>query len=264
MPSTKDFNNAPTSKYLIVGESGVGKSTLLGTLPGKTFLYAFDPNCIPSLREFDIDYEYFEPDNVPLDAIVLANKPATPVRRISKTEEPKAYANWETHFESSVESGFFDSYDSIALDSMTMFQEIILDRVKYLNGRPGKWPEQADWTAMINTVSNVFRVLTTLDKNLFVTAHVSQEKDELSGRIYNHLHMSERLRKRIPMLFDNVWAIEAKNSKREAILRANRDYPYLRTSFRNAKDMYDVTIKDFSKPHNYGIGHILAEVEKAA
>jgi len=41
----------------------------------------------------------------------------------------------------------FDNVDWIGYDSATLFLEIIMDRILYLNKRPGKQPEQADWAA---------------------------------------------------------------------------------------------------------------------
>jgi hypothetical protein len=264
--ASADTSNTPL-RWLIGGTTGAGKTQLLATLPGKKFLYNFDPNTMATLEGFDIDYEEFLVDVTDLDLSVKTLK--TGVGDSSGTRrriEPKTYIDWEADFDSRLESGFFKNYDYIAFDSLTMFLAIIMDRVLYLNGRLGKQPEQADWAAQVNTVSNVFRAVSGQNKGIFATAHIETKQNDLTKKIYNQFILTGQLRQRLPILFNNVLvAIADSDEKTISHLvqtRSDRENPIIRTSLRNLNFFEDVTIDDFSRPEAYGLSALLRKAGK--
>src|SRR3990167_6767223 len=59
-------------KILMLGDTGSGKTTQFLTLPGKKYMYIFDPNALLSLRGHDVDYDEYMPATVGMAAGSLA------------------------------------------------------------------------------------------------------------------------------------------------------------------------------------------------
>jgi GTPase SAR1 family protein len=57
--------------FLIVGPAGSGKTSLFATIPGKKFVYVFDPNAVRTLEGLDIKYEEFLADELDLSIITM-------------------------------------------------------------------------------------------------------------------------------------------------------------------------------------------------
>ena len=74
MPNAKDAEVSPVESILAIGTTGVGKTTQFLTLPGKKFIYLFDPNALRSLAGHDVDYEEFRIDSMDLDLSVKSLK----------------------------------------------------------------------------------------------------------------------------------------------------------------------------------------------
>ena len=67
MENARDFKGE-NENILALGTPGSGKTALFSTIPGKKFLYIFDPNTLQPIKEQDIDYEVFRPDQLHLAA----------------------------------------------------------------------------------------------------------------------------------------------------------------------------------------------------
>lgn len=269
MPNAKDAhrNQESPSRFLMMGGTGSGKTTQFLTLPGKKFLYIFDPNALASIEGYDVDYEEFAADITDVDIAIKTLKGDGPKDTSSRKISPQTYINWEKHFESKWDSGFFDSYSWIGFDSFTLFLELVMDRILFLNQRTGKQPEQADWAAQVNTVGNVFRVFSSRKRTgIYCTAHLDERQDELTKRIFFRPMMTGRLRIRVPLLFNNVLVCHAdetpKGPEWYVQTRPDKLYPTVRTSLKGLEFYQDVTIKDFSKPTEYGLGALLKKAGK--
>ena len=249
-------------KILCVGPGGQGKTALEATIPGRKFAYFFDQTALPTLDGVDIDYKLFLPSEIPTTAVPLAKSPVHTPSRASNWI-PDTYIKFEKDLQARLESNFFDDYDWLIIDSFTMLADITMDYILWLNGRTGKWPEMADWTATINTMSNIFRKLTALNIQIYCTAHTDFEKDEASGRMVNQLQMSARLRSRIPMMFTDIWLAQAdtdadKKATFSVQTTSDRQNPFLRNSFRGRLDsILDVTIRDSNHPEVSCVGKIM-------
>lgn len=270
MPNARDTHIESPQRFLVTGLTGGGKSTNFLTLPGKKFMYIFDPNALASIEGFDVDYEEFNVEATDVDMSVKTLKADVGDKPSGKIE-PRTYVKWEEHFEKHLEKGFFNNYDWIGFDSFTLFSDIVMDRILYLNKRPGKQPEQADWAAQVNTIGNVFRVLSNLKAGIYCTGHVDTRQDELTKKIYNRPMMTGRLRVRIPLLFNNVLvAISQGDEKGQEYLvqtRPDREYPVVRTNLKGLEMFEDVTIPEeaFKKPEllpQYGLGALLRKAGK--
>lgn len=255
--------SAPRKKIICsLGAAGSGKTMLERTLPGKRFAYYFDPNAVATVIGCDIDYEEFLPDDIDLDVVSLKSG----VRdNVSIAKGAERYTEWEKDFESRCSDGFFDPYDWIIFDSITTFQDLVMDRVLTVNGRVGKWPEQSDWTATINTVTKVFRVLGSLGKNIYCTGHLEIRQDETTKRMLNIPNFIGRLRNRLPILMSDIFYCYSEPDQQMnphwfVQLVPDRMNQTVRTSFRGLPSVIETTIPlDKLDGHeiSYGIGSMI-------
>jgi hypothetical protein len=261
MPNARDAHATAAPRILLLGETGSGKTSQFLTLPGKKFIYLFDPNAILSLQGYDLDYEEFLPDKIPLNISSLSGEKkggrADPTAlRDAQTD---VYLQWERHFERGLESGFFDAYDWVGFDSYTTFSDMVMDRVLVLNNRPGAWAQQDDYGPQMNAVKNVTRTLTSLGIGLFCTGHLDTVQDGLTKRLSKTPLLTGRLKKSIPLLFSEILGTTTESDNKGGILfkmqtKPDSMFQTCRTSIKGLNAVEDVTI-DFKKsPVGQGIG----------
>lgn len=258
MANAKNAHETATHKFLLLGDTGSGKTTQVLTLPGKKFMYLFDANAILSLRGHDVEYEEFLPDRLNLS-----------IRSLSKDKGDKTtqfrndlYVEWEKDFQGRIDSGFFNDYDVIGFDSATTFLDLIMDRVLTINGRPGGWPQQDDYGPQMLAFMSVCRTLMSLGKTIFMTGHLDVKQDELTKRIFRTPMFTGKLRTKIPLLFSDIFICEVENDGRGNIVHKIQTVPdrmttAVRTSMKGLAAFEDVTI-DWKKPvEGQGIGGLL-------
>lgn len=248
-------------RLLVVGPLGVGKTTQFLTLPGKKFAYLFDPNARQSLQGHDVDYVEFVPDIQDVSLSIQTLKKDVKDKD-TRRKAPQTYLNWETDFEERLEADFFKDYDWLSFDGLTTFSEIIMDRVQYLNQRLGKHPEQADYTAEMNAMKNIFRTATNIGVNLYATAHTEVHRDEEISKTYAQLVMTGRNRVRVPMRFTQIYALEAEKGAKGVqewlcYTVPDRNHPALRTTVKNLAPVEPVNIDWAKSPIGQGLGRFV-------
>ncbi len=252
-PNIKHHNS-----ILITGPVGSGKTTLYRTIPGRKFVYLFDPNAEDAIRgSDDIDYLLFTPEVEDVELAVKSLKAGVGDQG-RRRREPKTYWEWERDWEERYENKFFDKYDWIGFDSLTTLSEAVMDRVQYLNNRLGKHPQQDDYTAEMTTVRNIVRATTALT-NVFVTVHTETQKDDLTGRIEGQLVLTGKNRIRVPLRFAHILGTKSdRNSKNEVryymVTKPERMYPNCRTSIKGIDPQIDVTLDWEKDLTQQGIG----------
>lgn len=263
MPNAKtlDIHAGGKPKFLLVGSTGGGKTSQIVTLPGRTFAYLFDPSALSSLRGFDVEYETFFPEKVNISAQSLTKGKGD--RPLGKDDASEVYREWEEDFEKKISTNYFDAFDNIAFDSFTTFSDIVMDRILFINGRPGHFPQQDDWTAQMASITNVVRTLVGMNKLLLFTAHDEFKQDEQSKRMQNSLILTGKLKVKLPLLFSEIWhmdsACTADKIYYTAQTRSDRMNPTIRCTLRDMPMFADMTIQDWSKPQNYGLGKLLRD-----
>lgn len=262
MANARDAAKDSKRKYLVLGETGSGKTTQLLTLPGRKFAYLFDPNAILSLQGHDIDYEEWLPDRLNLS--VKSLKKDTGDKNTSFKND--LYGEWEKDFDKKISTGFFDEFDVVAMDSATTLLDLIMDRVLTVNGRAGSWPQQDDYGPQMLVFINICRTLTAMNKTLYMTGHLETKQDELTKRIFRGPMMTGRLKTKIPLLFSDVFVSEVDNDGRgnvthKFMTKPDRTTTSVRTSFKGL-DVYENMTLDFSKPlEGQGLGKLI-QLEK--
>jgi hypothetical protein len=180
---------------------------------------------------------------------------------MTKEDASDVYTEWEKDFEQKTKEGYWNTVDNIAFDSFTTFADIVMDRVLYLNGRAGHFPQQDDWTAQMQTIMNVVRTMAAMNKLLVFTAHDELKQDENTSRIQNVLILTGKLKVKVPLLFSDIWHLESQSSASEtkyvAQTKPDRMNPMVRCSIRDLQMYEDITIKDWTKPKEYGIGKLV-------
>lgn len=245
-------------RILALGDTGSGKTTQFLTLPGRKFAYLFDPNALLSLQGHDVEYEEFFPDKLNLAAQSLSQGKGDKNHSGAKSD---AYGRWEKDFNARCDSGFFDDYDVIGMDSATTFLDLIMDRVLTINGRYGSVPQQDDYGPQMLAFTNVCRQLTSLGKTIYFTGHMETKQDALTKRIFNLPMFTGKLRVKIPLLFTSVFLFDAQESQGKIKHRIQTAPDQLsrtvRTSIKGLDPFEDVTV-DFSKPlAGQGLGGII-------
>lgn len=263
--NAKTAEIAAHHKVLAVGEAGCGKTVQIATLPGRKFVYAFDPGTLPTLvtRKVDADVEEFLPDIATVDFSLKGfNKGArSDASSRRKPLEPAAYTSWEAHFNSWYDSGQLAAYDWICFDSLTLFVKAIMNRLLYLNNRYGDVEDLSDYRVVGNKLTSVFTAIASMKANLYVTGHLTTFQDETTKRITTQLGIPGASRDMLPKLFSNIWLLQAAAEDKPGytmLTRAEaRGFQALRTLIPDLPPRIDVTVKDWSRPENYGIGAVL-------
>lgn len=259
MPNALQSGDITPHRFLILGDTGSGKTTQMLTLPGKKFMYLFDSNALLSLKGHDVDYEEFLPDMLNLNVKSLSK--STGGDELTK-HKSDLYLQWQTDFEDKLKEGFFDQYSVIGLDSATTFLDLVMDRILTINGRFGQWPQQDDYGPQMMAFTNVCRTLVGMGKTIYMTGHLEYKQDDLSKRIYRQPMMTGRLRSKIPLLFSDIFIAEAEgDTKGNTVYKLQttktRVDTAVRTSIRGLEAFEDVTI-DWNKPlEDQGLGHLL-------
>lgn len=258
MANARDAHATSKHKFLLLGDTGAGKSTQILTLPGKTFAYLFDANAILSLRGHDIDYEEFLPDKLNLSVKSLTKDKGDRTTNY----QSDIYVQWEKDFEAKVKDGFFNNYDNIVMDSATTFLDLIMDRVLTINGRAGSWPQQDDYGPQMTSFTAVCRTLVSLNKTLLMTGHLETKQDAVTQRILRGPMMTGRLKTKIPLLFSDILICEAENDGRGNIKHKIQTVPdrlttSVRCSFKGLQPFEDVTIDWKKSPVGQGIGGLI-------
>lgn len=263
MPNARDQKVKAKPRILSLGGAGVGKTTQFLTLPGKKFIYCFDPNAILSLQGYDIDYEEFLPDDLSLKLTSMSKEGQKRAGvNPKKNKGAELYRSWEDDFDTKKANGFFDSYDVIGIDSCTTLLDMIMDGVLALNGRGGQWPQQDDYGPQMLAFQNIMRTLTSMGKIIYVTGHIEMKQDALTKRIFNSPLMTGRLKTKIPLLFSetliNIVEADTKGNVNYSVqTKPDRSSPIVRSSIRDAAFLEDVAI-DFKKdPVGQGLGGLL-------
>jgi hypothetical protein len=265
MPNAKDFTRDSRERILLVGGPGTGKTALLRTLPGRVFVYMFDPSGMNTLAGADLEYEEFLPDRARTDPVPLAEKNRS--KTIPRVSKPVAASDWDIHFNKSLDSGFFETKDWVCFDSLTMFGEAIMDQLLYMNNRFGQWPVESDYGPVIKAIGNTVRTLSNINCGVVFTAHEELIQDDLSKQILAVILTYGKLRYRMPAVFSEIYGCESLSTSREKKwgIRTVRDHrhQFIRSSLRGLEPVEDVTIHDWRNSNNgeQGLAHIFKKTQ---
>lgn len=189
-----------TYNSIIYGDMGTGKTHTLLTAPLPLFVHSFDPGGTNTIEDQS-----------------LIDKGLLIIDKTFEREDPRkpfAFDAWEKEFDKLEREGFFKHIGTYAIDSATTWAEAIMNAVLKRAGRTGGFPQQNDYGPQMNTIKIAMQRFTALPCHCILTAHVDTDKDEASGRMFAYPALTGKLKRRIPILFDEVYAAQAKSTSK--------------------------------------------------
>ncbi len=257
-----DIEDNTTKKILAVGLAGSGKTFQINKLPGKKFVYVFDPNAEASLKgNAEITYKEFYPQATELDATIKGFNKGSISDRLpaGSKREPTTYIDWVNDLNARVEADYFKDFDWFCVDSLTLLTKATMDRQLFINNRYGSIEDIADYRVVGSKLSEVFRSVVSLPINIYCTAHYTSFQDEKSKRISTEIYLPGQAKVQLPILMSDIWLFKAasEGDKPKFLIQtmpARMGLQTIRTSVQGFKFDEDVTIL---KQSDLGIARLI-------
>lgn len=284
MPHVRDAKVSSFKRILAVGGTGTGKTTQLWTLPGRKFLYQFDPNTMASIKGLadqlkieppDIEFEAFEPDILQLDSTLKGfRKDAKDdnmslIGRNKKDAEPTVYLDFVEDINKRVDEDYFRKNDIswLCFDSLTFLNRATMARNLYINDHYGFIEDLADYRVVGSKIAELFTSIVSLPINIYMTAHWQSYQDDKTKKIETKINAHGSSRTMLPLVFTEIFQTVREEIKGQTTYSIRtrpdpRGLQDLRTSILGLEELEDVTIDDFSRAKEFGIGAILEEHSK--
>ena len=193
----KETPESGSYNFLLLGESGTGKSFLLHTARKPIHLDCFDPGGTKNLKELikkgelvpDIRWEDEDPIN------------------------PTVFRNWEKTMKERIKSGYFNHFGTYCLDSSTTWSDSIMNQILKSEGVAGGPPRWAkDYVPQKVKIQNWIRILMKLPCDFIFTGHLEGNKDEVSGAMSYRYMVTGKAAVTIPLLFDEIYIMDPKST----------------------------------------------------
>lgn len=210
------------TKALVVGDSGSGKTALLGSLANagyKLRILDFD-NGLQIL----LDPAYVKPENRPNVSYVTLRDSLSKAGAF--TTAVKLLSNWKTDTEDFGPASSWGEDVVLVIDTLNFMSKAALNAAKSKNGRrPTDKPTQAEWGDALSDVENIISWLTGDDIkcNLIVNTHIKYMEDETGvNRAYPAIE-GRALAPHVAGYFNIVVRIDDKKGGKRA-LRTTSDF----------------------------------------
>lgn len=263
MPNAKDDTLPQHERILVVGSAGSGKTKQITTLPGRKFVYFFDPAGKRSIQGADIDYEEFLPTVDETDWHLRGFNKGSISDKPKVKKEPTVYKRFEDDINKRYDEGFFNHYDWVCFDSLTLLSRALMHRVLYLNGRYGDVEDLSDYRVVGNKLSDILTPIASMPVSLYMTAHLVERQNDLTKRITTEIDLPGQARSILPKLCSQIWEMRPtteKEQKYTLLTRADtRGYQGIRTTLPVKDPVVDITITDLRQPERFGIGALLTK-----
>jgi len=272
MPHASEMTKPARNNFLLYGDIGSGKTTAFRTIPGRKFLYMFDPAGLSSIKgSDDIFYEAFMPENISMSVSTLKGVKDSSAPRYEAND---VYSKWENDFEKRLKANWFSDpnaeidgvkggFDAIGFDSITTLNDLLMDRILEINGRAGKQPEISDYGVAANALARIIRNANGQGCFVFFTGHENAAQDKLMKTVKIQLMVAGQLKQKLPILFSDIYHCHAdvvNGQVKYLIDTVPTDmYPTARCSMELPPTL-DITIPaNSSDVTKFGLGKILRE-----
>ena len=194
---------------IIYGGTGSGKTSLLRTCRLPLHLDSFDPGGSKVLQGEAILNGKRYPDEMKRGNIIVDSR--------FEGENPSApwvAKEWDTSFHNRKRMGYFDKIGTYVIDSITTWSQTIMYDVMKKAGRTGAQPFQQDWLPQMAIIENAVRQLISLPCDVIFLGHDDTDKDEATGRMFISLMITGKLKRRVPLMFDEVYVALTKDTSK--------------------------------------------------
>lgn len=170
---------------LNLGESHVGKTQSLSTLPGRSILFNFEPpDNLTSLRvpyQEELRLVEFWKRQQPIEKVLVIQYTGVP-KEVSLLALPDPSKTKITAFIEDLNTmgKHLDEVDNLILETLAPFGDEVLDFVVASNGR--KDTQIQDYKIAKYKIQAIFGSMMGNGKNVIVTGHLQSERDEITGR----------------------------------------------------------------------------------
>lgn len=270
---------SPTEDHRIVlfGAPGTGKTAQILTLPRPTFVYTFEASALATLRGAkDIFVLPFFPRK-PSDANSLAARSIQKGGRrefdfLSGAESAnpdygQLYREFAQDVTSRLEQDWWakEGIVTLALDGLSTMSRHALSRVGFLQEKIKSEDKRTDYMQAGNLTGEVFGYLSTQTPIFFASLHTGSTFDERTQRPMKRLELPGSARARLPTISTVCWRtlLARDDDKKPPQTRycaqtfPDRDYDWIRPGPFPLPDVTDLTIDDWSRPEDFGIGRLI-------
>lgn len=270
LPADKSASEAdvsPFSRIMMVGPTGAGKSAQIWTLPGRKYVYVFDPNTLSTISKCpDTTYVEFLPDFTEMDATLKGFNKGAKSDKPTRSKEPTMYLRWVDHINDFEERKRYENYDWLVFDSLTFVAKAVMDRQLFINNRYGDIEELGDYRVVGSKLADVFGTISSLPINIYSTGHIQSYEDEKTKKVVTQIMLPGKGRTMLPLSHTDTW--EARAGEKAGTYEAktvpeSRGLQEIRSAMKGLKPVEDMTIKDFAKATDYGIGGLLKKSKQA-
>lgn len=197
------YANSPgagKTNFILYGDMGTGKTTMaVETCRKPCLLHSFDPGGADSV----------DPKLISSGAVIVDNR-----FEQDDPKNPKAFALWDKEFERLLHGEFFSHIGTFVLDSATTWSSAAMYAVLKRAGRTAGVPQQNDYLPQMTMIENAVKVICSLPCDVVLTAHQKADKDEVTGKISAAPLLTGKLTQRIPLLFNEIYHLGAKETSK--------------------------------------------------
>jgi len=193
----KLYKPTPSFNTLIYGKPKTGKTTLISTARLPILIDSFDAK--------GTDVEALKALKEKGECIVDGRYEAEDFR------SPTAFALWEHTFDQRKRNGFFNSFATYVIDSMTTWAQAMMNQINAAAKRPGQ-PAIQDYGIQQRTAQMYYNMWAELPCDVFLLAHVDIQRDEVSGKMETGLLVPGKLSPLTQNFFSNVFLTQKTNT----------------------------------------------------
>lgn len=229
MPALKSHQSSATTKLLLIGDSGSGKTGSLCALAARGYnLRIIDvDNGLDVLQKLlmNPESEYFKADAKAVERVqfvtitdpvkIVAGRPV-PIKATQWQRAVSLCAKWEEREGDKVVCDLgpitsWTSQDVLVIDSLSLLSIAALNFILALNGRLGQHPHQSDWGQGQTLVEGFMQMLydESVKCNVIIMAHIKHIGEE-GGPLRGYPNtLGQALPPKIGRYFNNILMVQS-------------------------------------------------------
>lgn len=231
-----ELETGKNKKVLAFGDSGTGKTVFACSFPTPIKVFDFD-------RKISSAASYYKTDPERLSQIDVTQI------------DPKSFPTFYTKL---IELQKDCPYKTVIIDSVTTFAACLMNEVMKQNPGSGRSkvhkttvPNLKDYQIAISHTKDMILQVLSLPCNIVLTAHISRDKDESTGRILNQpLIWGKELPTWLPMVFEEVYRtyVDRKDGKVRYLAQTQASSQFVaRTQITGLPDPMELSYESMEK-----------------